>query len=51
MQQHFRTGRRSIIPHFAHSVEHKLQLAVQLLHKARDVVSNFEVLGFGTKAL
>jgi hypothetical protein len=51
MQQHFRTGRRSIIPHFAHSVEQKLQLAVQLLHKARDVVSNFEVLGFGTKAL
>jgi hypothetical protein len=24
---------------------------VQPLHKARDVVSNFEVLGFGTKAL
>jgi hypothetical protein len=51
MQQHFRTGRRSIIPDFAHSVRQKLQLAVQPLHKARDVVSNFEVLGFGTKAL
>jgi hypothetical protein len=51
MQQHFRIGRRSIIPDFAHSVGQKLQLAVQPLHKARDVVSNFEVLGFDTKAL
>jgi hypothetical protein len=51
MQQHFRTGHRSVIPDLAHSVEQKLQLAMQPLHKARDVVNNFEVLGFGTKAL
>jgi hypothetical protein len=51
MQQHFRSSRCPIITDLAHSVRQKFQLAVQPLHKARDIVSNFKVLGFRTKAL
>jgi hypothetical protein len=51
IQQHFRTGCCPIILDLAHSVRQKLQLTVQPIHKDRDTVSNFKVLGFGTKAL
>jgi hypothetical protein len=50
IQQHFRTGRCPIISNLAHSVLQKLQLFMQPLHEARDIISNFKVLGFGTKA-
>jgi hypothetical protein len=51
VQQHFRAGRRSIVSNLAHGVGQKFQLAVQPFYEARDIVSDLEVLGFGTKAL
>jgi hypothetical protein len=46
VQQHFRTGCRSIVSNLAHSVGEKLKFAVQPLHKARDIVCDLEILSF-----